>query len=339
LVKGFEVKSFDNQAQADEWLAKPLFIRPRMEKEAKKEENPPSRPLHKSGDESVKRKSKNSLDRARESSGNRSASARYSPKSNGRSSDRGSPVRKTYSPKREGSGSSSSSKSPKNFAPRRNIRSSDIIEYDVPGIRPPQVYEQRLNVSPKVKSDRFYAVVFGNSSGVFDLAGYKLAIEGCDYARFSDHDTEQEALAWYERERSSHIQKLSGFDFPKKESETDDDWLNRAIVHFSTTDTPFAERNKDRKGRTVTEREKKAENPSIAPEKLTIEELVSQFKIKYEHLSLPKAESKLFHIVYGDIDKKDVVDLCNALDYAMKHKGKPSSTHVSFKSAIIACLV
>jgi hypothetical protein len=104
-------------------------------------------------------------------------------------------------------------------------------------------YEKSPNVIRKVKEEKHYAVAFGNKHGVFDLEGFEEAIKSCSYARHQEKNSVTAAMAWHDDERKKFLAKLLEDEFtmkcPRAEGESDDDWLDRAVIFFEKEGIEF----------------------------------------------------------------------------------------------------
>jgi len=105
------------------------------------------------------------------------------------------------------------------------------------------VHEKSPNVVRRVKEEKHYAVAFGNKHGVFTLEEFEEAIKSCSYARHQEKSSVAAALAWHDDERKKFLAKLLEDEFttkcPRIEGESDDDWLDRAVIFFEKEGIEF----------------------------------------------------------------------------------------------------
>lgn len=323
--KGSVVKSFENTSTANKWSSEPLYFNGSPQSSQNIGKKPQDG-----------RKSPSSYGKPSVGGGKPPVEGRKSPIGGRKSPVEGrkSPIGFKKSPSFQHSGRNSGSNSPVSKVSSSSVRSSGEYsrrspKYEkhvpTPGVRHPAVYEKGGRPNARTKSVRHYAVVFGNTTGVFNLEEYKEAIDGCDYARFRDYDTLDQASKWYESERARHLVLLSKRSFEKLENETDSQWLDRAVVHFSTTDSPLAEKSKNRRElRTKIETTEKSD-----------EEILKYFQETRTDVEILSDMTKTAYIVK---EAGKVVAVCNACSYVLKYSGVGGTEHATGRSALLSIM-
>jgi hypothetical protein len=214
-----------------------------------------------------------------------------------------------YESRSQSGASSPSMRSSGTFSSSYSRRGVVEVKIKIPGVRPEEVYKTNSNVAQRVRSIRYYAVVFGHTHGVFNLEEYKLAVDGCEFARFRDYETRSDAVAWYESERKSHLTILKeNFQFEKLEEESENAWLDRAVAHFSKTSTPLAEKNKNRKHHG----HGSANEPQVIA---TDEDLLSSFKSKYPNAVVEDGLKRAAYVVFNSDNENEITHICSPIKY------------------------
>jgi len=203
------------------------------------------------------------------------------------------------------------------------------------GVRRSSVYHTRDNVTTtKVKQERFYSVIFGLSTGVFDLQGYRNATLNCEYALFKDHSTSEEAMTYYTEQRSKYLEKLISHDnvseIPRLEDETDEKWLDRAVIYFVDAGYKFFPRTNIRSRKI-----KIVSADAVIDESSTDDQLLSQLKEK--NVKISSEFEKSYYVVHLKGELRGILNVEELIDVSCED-GFESTKYSSMRDAIVAAM-
>lgn len=203
------------------------------------------------------------------------------------------------------------------------------------GVRRSSVYHTRDNMTTtKVKQERFYSVIFGLSTGVFDLQGYRNATLNCEYALFKDHSTSEEAMTYYTEQRSKYLEKLISHDnvseIPRLEGESDEKWLDRAVVYFVDAGYKFFPRTNIRSRKI-----KVVSLDTVVDESFTDDQLLSQLKEK--NVKISSEFEKSYYVVHLKGELHGILNVEELIDVSCED-GFESTKYSSMRDAIVAAM-